>query len=192
MLPIFAPAPTWPFPMLDIHPTLDQQQYFSATDGPWSTGSVWPRENSSLECMRSGGRVHLSAEDLLEDLLRMHEGTRREIYCEGKSQSSQLHLAHLLPCWRAGKSSLQVAPPAAQSRDKQAWWSRSAHKPSTLLELQLVVGCNLVYTLCNWASGKGEDVLPCSARSLVGVYLSLPREAYLLIHPTIFIVQSTK
>ena len=144
MLPIFAPAPTWPFPMLDIHPTLDQLQYFSATDDPWSTGSVWPRENSSLECMRSGGRVHLSAEDLLEDLLRMHEGTRREIYCEGKSQSSQLHLAHLLPCWRAGKSSLQVVSPAGQSRDKQAWWSRSAHKPSTLVELQLVVGCTLV------------------------------------------------
>ena len=46
--------------------------------------------------MRSGGRVKLSAEDLLEDLLRMHEGARREIYCEEKV-SSQLHLAHLPP-----------------------------------------------------------------------------------------------
>ena len=46
--------------------------------------------------MRSGGRVKLSAEDLLEDLLRMHEGAQREIYCEEKV-SSQLHLAHLSP-----------------------------------------------------------------------------------------------
>ena len=45
--------------------------------------------------MRSGGRVQLSAEDLLEDLLRMHEGALRKIYCEEKSQSSQLQLADL-------------------------------------------------------------------------------------------------
>ena len=50
--------------------------------------------------MRSGGRVHLSAEDLFEDLLRMHEGALRKIYCEEKSQSSQLQLADLTspPC----------------------------------------------------------------------------------------------
>lgn len=46
--------------------------------------------------MRSGGRVKLSAEDLLEDLLRMHEGALRKICCEEKA-SSQLHLAHLPP-----------------------------------------------------------------------------------------------
>ena len=44
--------------------------------------------------MRSGGRVKLSAEDLLEDLLRMHEGALCKIYCEEKA-SSQLQLAHL-------------------------------------------------------------------------------------------------
>ena len=46
--------------------------------------------------MRSDGRVKLSAEDLLEDLLRMHEGAWREIYCEEKV-SSKLHLADLPP-----------------------------------------------------------------------------------------------
>ena len=46
--------------------------------------------------MRSGGRVKLSAEDLLEDLLRMHEGALRKIYCEEKA-SSQLQLADLPP-----------------------------------------------------------------------------------------------
>ena len=55
------------------------------------------RENSSLECMRSGGKVKLSAEDLLEDLLRMHEGALCKIYCEEKSQRSQLQLADLPP-----------------------------------------------------------------------------------------------
>ena len=46
--------------------------------------------------MRSGGRVKLSAEDLLEDLLRMHEGALCKIYCEEKA-SSQLQLADLPP-----------------------------------------------------------------------------------------------
>ena len=44
--------------------------------------------------MRSDGRVKLSAEDLLEDLLRMHEGALRKIYCEEKV-SSQLQFP---PC----------------------------------------------------------------------------------------------
>ena len=73
--------------------------------------------------MRSGGRVQLSAEDLLEDLLRMHEGALCKIYCEEKSQRSQLQLADLPPppLLTSWESSLQVVPPAAQSRDKQAW-----------------------------------------------------------------------